>query len=409
MIPLLYRIHVEENALLAAVGDRYRTYASAHKRFADSARVVRLVVHGSGVIISISSGSGGRRDAEASGVRRHQGRDRRGAHGRVAIQLGRMGIARQFSCAGRGRHRDVGAQQGDSPVWSRRSKALTPLRGWATPDDYRRRRLVPGFGRARFVTGEDRCALDAGLARTRTCTRGQCDRARRQRRLSCASVMRRCSTALAEEYDRERPSYPPELIEAAIKRGALSAGDPVVEVGCGTVSCTAALIAARLPRRRGPARREDGSASPGAAWARAPRRGFHQRPVRRRRFASGAFAPVLLRRPRFTGSSRRSAGRARRVCSGRGACWRCCSTARSRTSEPRRTDALHAALGKVAPDIAARWPGVRDAATIASGATDRRDNISEVWSWMGRHELAVAQAARCSPMCISTPCPSTPR
>jgi protein-S-isoprenylcysteine O-methyltransferase Ste14 len=30
--PLLYRIHVEENALLAAVGDRYRTYASCHKR-----------------------------------------------------------------------------------------------------------------------------------------------------------------------------------------------------------------------------------------------------------------------------------------------------------------------------------------------------------------------------------------
>jgi protein-S-isoprenylcysteine O-methyltransferase Ste14 len=28
MAPLLYRIHVEENALLAAVGDRYRTYAS---------------------------------------------------------------------------------------------------------------------------------------------------------------------------------------------------------------------------------------------------------------------------------------------------------------------------------------------------------------------------------------------
>lgn len=32
MAPLLYRIHVEENALLAAVGERYRTYASAHKR-----------------------------------------------------------------------------------------------------------------------------------------------------------------------------------------------------------------------------------------------------------------------------------------------------------------------------------------------------------------------------------------
>ncbi|MGA8339446.1 MAG: isoprenylcysteine carboxylmethyltransferase family protein, partial [Solirubrobacteraceae bacterium] len=32
MAPLLYRIHVEENALLSAVGDRYRAYASDHKR-----------------------------------------------------------------------------------------------------------------------------------------------------------------------------------------------------------------------------------------------------------------------------------------------------------------------------------------------------------------------------------------
>jgi len=30
--PLLWRIHVEENALKATVGDRYRTYAASHKR-----------------------------------------------------------------------------------------------------------------------------------------------------------------------------------------------------------------------------------------------------------------------------------------------------------------------------------------------------------------------------------------
>jgi protein-S-isoprenylcysteine O-methyltransferase Ste14 len=31
-LPLLYRIHVEENALLAALGDRYGVYAADHKR-----------------------------------------------------------------------------------------------------------------------------------------------------------------------------------------------------------------------------------------------------------------------------------------------------------------------------------------------------------------------------------------
>jgi protein-S-isoprenylcysteine O-methyltransferase Ste14 len=32
LVPLLYRIHVEENALLIALGDRYRGYAAGHKR-----------------------------------------------------------------------------------------------------------------------------------------------------------------------------------------------------------------------------------------------------------------------------------------------------------------------------------------------------------------------------------------
>jgi protein-S-isoprenylcysteine O-methyltransferase Ste14 len=32
LLPLLYRIHVEEDALLTALGDRYRAYAAHHKR-----------------------------------------------------------------------------------------------------------------------------------------------------------------------------------------------------------------------------------------------------------------------------------------------------------------------------------------------------------------------------------------
>jgi protein-S-isoprenylcysteine O-methyltransferase Ste14 len=32
LMPLLWRIHVEEKALLAALGDRYRGYAAQHKR-----------------------------------------------------------------------------------------------------------------------------------------------------------------------------------------------------------------------------------------------------------------------------------------------------------------------------------------------------------------------------------------
>jgi hypothetical protein len=57
-------------------------------------------------------------------------------------------------------------------------------------------------------------------------------------------------------------------------------------------------------------------------------------------------------------------------------------------------EALLSALRKVAPDIAAGLPRPREANTILAGAQERRDNISAVWSWIGRHELAVPEGAR---------------
>ena len=48
--------------------------------------------------------------------------------------------------------------------------------------------------------------------------------------------------AVAEAYDRERPSYPPELVDAACAIGGLARGSPVLEVGCGTGKLTEALV-----------------------------------------------------------------------------------------------------------------------------------------------------------------------
>jgi hypothetical protein len=56
--------------------------------------------------------------------------------------------------------------------------------------------------------------------------------------------------------------------------------------------------------------------------------------------------------------------------------------------------ALHAALARVAPEIGARWPGLRDEDSILAGVAVRSDNISAVWSWIGRHELTVPGADR---------------
>jgi ubiquinone/menaquinone biosynthesis C-methylase UbiE len=197
---------------------------------------------------------------------------------------------------------------------------------------------------------------------------------------------------VADEYDRERPSYPPELIEAAIERGALTAGDPVVEVGCGTGLLTAGLVAQGL--------RVD-AVDPGENMIRLARRRVGEGAAVR--FHHGRFEDVALPESAFAAvfsatafhwvepeiGWARAAGLLRP--GGILALLQYSEVVDERTKED--SLALHAALAKVAPDIAAGWPGVRDAATIVSGASDRRNNISEVWGWMGRHDLAVPEAA----------------
>ena len=197
---------------------------------------------------------------------------------------------------------------------------------------------------------------------------------------------------VADEYDRERPSYPDELIAAAIERGGLSGGDPVVEVGCGTGLLTAALLAHGL--------RVD-AVDPGENMIRLARRRvgdgadvrFHRGRFEDASLPEGSFAGVFSAtafhwiEPKI--GWRRAAGLLRS--GGVLALLQYSEIVDERTEEDR--NALHAALAKVAPDIAAGWPGTRTAEEILSGAAERRGNISDVWSWMGRHDLAVAEAA----------------
>lgn len=46
---------------------------------------------------------------------------------------------------------------------------------------------------------------------------------------------------VAELYDRARPSYPPEAVDALLGYGALTPGDPVIDVGAGTGKATELL------------------------------------------------------------------------------------------------------------------------------------------------------------------------
>jgi ubiquinone/menaquinone biosynthesis C-methylase UbiE len=198
---------------------------------------------------------------------------------------------------------------------------------------------------------------------------------------------------VAEEYDRERRGYPEELIDAACRAGALTAGDRVVEVGCGTGLLTAALLARGLTVE---------AVDPGANMIRLARRRIGEGAAVR--FHHGTFEEVVLPDAAFAAVFSATAfhwiepkvgwARAAAVLEPGGVLGllQYCDVWDASTVDDRR--ALHAALAKVAPEIASSWPGLRDADTILSGAHDRRRNISEVWSWVGRHDLGIPEAAR---------------
>lgn len=202
---------------------------------------------------------------------------------------------------------------------------------------------------------------------------------------------------VAEEYDRERRGYPDGLIDAAVRAGPLLAGPGrgarVVEVGCGTGLLTAALVARGLAVE---------AVDPGANMIRLARRRvgegapvrFHQRRFEDVALPDATFAAVFSATAFHWIEPEVGWARAAGLLAPGGilALLQYCDVWDASTVDDWRE--LHAALVKVAPEIGSRWPELRDAATILDGAAARSDNISAVWSWIGRHELTVADAAR---------------
>jgi SAM-dependent methyltransferase len=198
---------------------------------------------------------------------------------------------------------------------------------------------------------------------------------------------------VAEEYDRERRGYPDALIDAACAYGRLRSGDRVVEVGCGTGLFTSSLLARGLVVD---------AVDPGANMLRLARRRVGD--GARVRFHRGRFEEVALLNAPYAAVLSATAwhwiepeigwSRAADLLAPGGmlALLQYSDVHDASTVDDWR--ALIDALASVAPDIAATWPELRDADTIVAGAGDRRDNISEVWSWIGGHSLAVPEAAR---------------
>jgi SAM-dependent methyltransferase len=185
---------------------------------------------------------------------------------------------------------------------------------------------------------------------------------------------------VADAYDRFRPGYPPSLVDEACAIAGLQRGSRVLEIGCGTGQLTAALVERGL--------RVD-AVDPGArmveiARKRAPDARFHVGSFEDVELSPGAFAAVF------------SATAFHWVDPDVG--W----AKVARVLRPGGVLALLWLIAELADDVLAAWREVfpeaaewesRDDKTVWEGAQARRGNVSELWSWLGKRDIARPEAA----------------
>jgi ubiquinone/menaquinone biosynthesis C-methylase UbiE len=193
---------------------------------------------------------------------------------------------------------------------------------------------------------------------------------------------------VAEAYDRERPTYPDELVDAACAAARLRPGDRVLEVGCGTGKLTRALLDRGL--------RVD-AVDPGPSMI------DRARAHAEAEYVCGRFEDVSLPEASYAAVFSAAAFhwvdpaiswvRAASVLAPAGAL---VLIQHCGVSEPRTVHVeveFLRALERIAPEIAAGFPRPRDAETLRSGLRARSANVSEAWSWVGGYDLAVPEAA----------------
>jgi SAM-dependent methyltransferase len=183
---------------------------------------------------------------------------------------------------------------------------------------------------------------------------------------------------LAAEYDAHRPTYPDELVDRACTD--LAAGDPVLEVGCGTGQLTRSLVARRLQVTAV----DPGSRLLALATEELDGVRFVNAPFETAELSTGQF-PALFSASAFHWVDPEvSWSRAAGALSPGGtlALLQYCGVAADDDQH-----AQMAALGRVAPEIAAGWPTLRPLEVILAGIEERGANVSEVWSWVGQYDL----------------------
>jgi SAM-dependent methyltransferase len=197
---------------------------------------------------------------------------------------------------------------------------------------------------------------------------------------------------VAEDYDRHRLTYPDVLVDRVCEGAGIGRGTAVLEIGCGTGQLTRSLLARGLratavePGQRLIARahdQENGIDDVQFVNARLEDASLPRAPY------SGVFSASAVHWINPDVSWRKAAdalvdGGSLGLVSYFG------------LDDPRSADdqqALRAAMTTVAPELAADWPTYRDLACTLAGVAARRDNVSEVWAWLGGYEIARGYAA----------------
>jgi SAM-dependent methyltransferase len=192
---------------------------------------------------------------------------------------------------------------------------------------------------------------------------------------------------IADGYDRHRLAYPDALVDRACEVAGLAAGAGVLEIGCGTGQLTRSLLARGLrvtavePGEQLIARARDQLAGAGEVQfvnarleeASVPR--AHYRAV----FSASAIHWVDPDVSwRWIADALVDGGTVALV-------------SYFGLEDPRTADdqqCWRAALARIAPELAAEWPSYRDVDGTLAGATQRYDNLSELWAWLGSYKVA---------------------
>jgi ubiquinone/menaquinone biosynthesis C-methylase UbiE len=192
---------------------------------------------------------------------------------------------------------------------------------------------------------------------------------------------------VAEDYDRVRPGYPALLIDAECAIGSLSPGSSVVEVGCGTGKLTAALVERGLRVE---------AVDPGRELIEIARRRvressarFHVARFKHVELPDGAFDAVFSATAFHWVDPTVGWSKAARLLRPRGVL-ALLTYVGGLNLEPEVGRGFLAAWREVLPEAATWEP--RDAKAIWEGAEARRDNVSELWAWLERRDIATPEA-----------------